>query len=266
MTPEQLQHLLLAAVSRASSSGALPVGAAVAFPVGPLLRPTTPRPSGVVADWVTPVAQRWSAALGGEPRARSLARTLADGLLEERDLATVEVTPTGLLALTLVPASRARIVEVVLDAPESYAALPGRRHRAVLERAGWCPLDDPLRSVQLAHARLCRLVRNAAAVGVERGPRSRLGDLHRATERPLLVAVADLPQRLAAHAGDEAAARRALVELAVLAEAWQEPTRPLVRGADPDPEHGARVLLADAVRLVLRNGLARLGAAAPERM
>jgi arginyl-tRNA synthetase len=30
--------------------------------------------------------------------------------------------------------------------------------------------------------------------------------------------------------------------------------------------HAARLLLADATRVVLRNGLARLGASAPERM
>ncbi len=98
------------------------------------------------------------------------------------------------------------------------------------------------------------------------GPGGGLSALHHVDERHLLVAVADLPQRLEAHAADEPAARRALVELAALADAWDQPTRPTRRGEDPAPVHGVRLLLADGVRLVLRNGLARLGAAAPERM
>ena len=42
--------------------------------------------------------------------------------------------------------------------------------------------------------------------------------------------------------------------------------RPTVVGASVERVHGARMALADTVRIVLRNGLARLGAAAPERM
>ena len=220
----------------------------------------------MVADWVTPVAQRWVPLLDTDLAPRALARTLAQGLSEQREIAAVEVAPSGLIAITLDDATRAGIIAIVQGAPETYAVRPGGRYRAVVERPGWRPLDDPLRAVQQSHARLCRLLRNAAATGVEQRATDRLEVLTHVAERHLLVAVADLPQRLDAHAGDQQASRRALVELGRLADAWDHPTRPTVVGASPEHVHGARMALADTVRIVLRNGLARLGAAAPERM
>jgi arginyl-tRNA synthetase len=247
-------------------AGELPTGAEVALPAGLLFRPASPRRSGVVADWVTPVAQRWAAELGQPSRAPALARALAPGLFDQDDVATVEVAPSGLLALTLENPSRARVVEVVRSDPETYAVGEGGRHRPVLERAGWRRLDDPLRPVQLAHARLCRLLRNGEALGVRPGGEDRLAELHHVDERHLLVALADLPQRLDAHAGDLSASGRAVAEVASLADRWHQPTAPTRRGDDAEPVHGVRLLLADAARIVLRNGLGRLGAAAPERM
>jgi arginyl-tRNA synthetase len=57
-----------------------------------------------------------------------------------------------------------------------------------------------------------------------------------------------------------------VTDLADLADGWDHPLRPAVVGEPVRSVHAARLLLADAVRVVLRNGLARLGAAAPERM
>jgi arginyl-tRNA synthetase len=266
MTPEQLRDLLVAVAARAADVGALPEGAEAGPPAGLLFRPAEPRGAGVVADWVTPVAQRWVRLLDTDLAPRALARTLAQGLSERREVAAVEVAPSGLIAITLDDATRAGIIEVVRSAPESYAARRGGRYRAVVERPGWRALDDPLRGVQHAHARLCRLLRNAAATGVQQRATDRLEVLTHVPERHLLVAVADLPQRLDAHAGDEHACRQALLELGHLADAWDHPTRPMLVGDSPEHVHGARMALADTVRIVLRNGLARLGAAAPERM
>jgi arginyl-tRNA synthetase len=266
MTPEQLRDLLTAVAARAADIGELPEGAEAGPPPGVLFRPAEPRGAGVVADWVTPLAQRWVRQLDTDLEPRALARTLAQGLSERREVAAVEVAPSGLIAITLDDAVRAAIIDVVRDAPATYAARPGGRYRLVLERPGWRALDDPLRAVQRAHARLCRILRNAAAAGVEQRPTDRLEMLNHVTERHLLVAVADLPQRLDAHAGDEHACRQALVELGRLADAWDHPTRPMLVGESPGHVHGARMALADTVRIVLRNGLARLGAAAPERM
>jgi arginyl-tRNA synthetase len=264
MTPEQLRALLEDVAARAVRFGSLPGEALDGPPQGPLFRPTDPRVAGVVADWVTPVAQRWAPRLDLTPR--DLARVLAQGLTAQRPVGAVEVAPSGLIALTLTDAARSQIVGTVRDEEDTYALADGERYRLVLERPGWRPSSDPIHRVQLAHARLCRLVRNAEAGGVERRPGTRLEVLNHVSERHLLVGIADLPQRLRTHCGDTAQTHRALVDLAALCEEWQHPVRPMVVGAPVESVHGARLALADTARIVLRNGLARVGAAAPERM
>ena len=264
MTPEQLRDLLVEVAAQAARTGELPDEAEAGPPAGALFRPTDARAAGVVADWVTPVAQRWAPQIDLAPR--ELARVLAQGLSEHRPVAAVEVAPTGLIALTLDDAARSSIIAVVLDAPDTYACAPGTEYVDVVERPGERGLDDPIRGAQLAHARLCRLVRNARACGVQVRPSSRLEALTHVSERQLLVALADLPQRFERHRGDPVQQRRAVTELGLLADAWTHPTRPMTVGAPIEPVHGARLALADAARIVLRNGLAHLGAAAPERM
>ena len=262
MTPEQLRALLAEVAAQAARTGELPDEAGP--PEGALFRPTDARAAGVVADWVTPVAQRWAPRLDLAPR--ELARVLAQGLSEQRSVAAVEVAPTGLIALTLDDAARSAIIEVVRDAPDTYACAPGTEYVEVVERAGERGADDPLRPAQLAQARLCRLVRNARACGVQVRPSTRFEVLTHVSERHLLVALADLPERLERHRGDLVQQRRAVTELGLLADEWTHPTRPMIAGAPIEPVHGSRLALADAARVVLRNGLGRLGAAAPERM
>ncbi|MEW1953989.1 DALR anticodon-binding domain-containing protein [Terrabacter sp. NPDC080008] len=264
MTPEQLRALLAQVVAEAVASAELPTAATQGPPEGPLFRPTDPRVAGVVADWVTPVAQRWSPGLGLEPR--ELARVLAQGLTLQKPVAAVEVAPSGLIALTLEDAARSDIVPLVREQQETYALAEGEVFCPVTEVPGARAVDDPVRTAQLAHARLCRIIRNAEAVGVERRSSARLTELTHVTERQLLVALADLPQRLDKHTGDALQQQRAVTDLAALADAWDHPVRPELVGSRPEPVHAARLLLADAARIVLRNGLTRLGAAAPERM
>lgn len=263
MTPEQLRALLEEVAALAARTGELPDEAQAGAPAGPVFRPADSRAAGVVADWVTPVAQRWAPRLDLDPR--ELARVIARGLTLRQPVAAAEVAPSGLIALTLEDSTRSGIVPQVLDDQDHYALVDGQPRREVVEAPGSRGPDDPVRSAQLAHARLCRLIRNAEAAGVERRP-SRLSELTHVPERHLLVALADLPQRLARHAGDDVQQRRAVTDLASLADAWDHPVRPPVADGHPEPIHGARLLLADAARVVLRNGLARLGAAAPERM
>ena len=264
MTPQQLRALLEDVAAQAARTGELPDEAQAGPPAGALFRPTDARTAGVIADWVTPVAQRWAPQIDLPPR--ELARVLAQGLTRQKPVAAVEVAPSGLIAITLEDLARCAIVELVLDDQDTYALGPGRAHRDLTEAPGSRPSDDPLHRAQRSHARLCRLIRNAEAAGVERRSPTRLGELTHVAARQLLVAISDLPQRLETHVGDEVQQRRAVTDLAALADAWDHPLRPATVGAPVQSVHGARVVLADAVRIVLRNGLERLGVPAPERM
>lgn len=265
MTPEALRHLIEAVAARAARVGDLPDEAEGGAPAGPIFRPVDGRAAGVVADWVTPVAQRWAGDLDLEPR--DLATALAEGLALERAVAAVEVAPSGLLAITLSDAARAGVIRAIGDEADTYALGPAASYAPLAEEApGSRATTDPIARVQLAHARLCRLVRNAEAVGVEVREGARLEDLTRVSERLLLVALADLPQRLASREGDRPQQVRAVTELAGLADAWTHPLRPARIGEPILPIHGARLALAATTRVVLRNGLARLGVPAPERM
>jgi arginyl-tRNA synthetase len=255
MTPEQLRALLAEVAAQAARTGELPDEAEAGPPQGALFRPTDARAAGVVADWVTPVAQRWAPELDLAPRV--LARALAQRLSEQRPVAAVEVAPSGLIALTLEDETRSAIIDVVRDAPDTYACPRGTEYVEVVERPGERDPEDPVRGAQLAHARAC---------GVQIRPSSRLGALTHVSERRLLVALADLPERLERQRGDAAQQRRAVTELGALADDWTHPTRPATVDAPIEPVMGARLALADAARIVLRNGLCRLGAAAPERM
>ena len=133
--------------------------------------------------------------------------------------------------------------------------------------------DNPVFYVQYAHARVCSILRNAADLGLERRatrasshPRAcstheREGDLLRAlAEFPRVVAAAaELrePHRVARYLEDTAAAYHRFYDTCrVLPMGDEEPT----------DLHRARLLLVDATRVVLANGLALLGVSAPERM
>ncbi|GAB3877065.1 DALR anticodon-binding domain-containing protein [Terrabacter terrigena] len=264
MTPEQLRALLEQVAAEAVRCGELPGGAASGPPDGAIFRPTDTRAAGVVADWVTPVAQRWAPRLGLGPR--DLARVLAQGLTLQKPVAAVEVAPSGLIAVTLDDAARSAIVAHVLEHQDDYALGDAVTLPVCAEAPGSRGPGDPVLGAQLAHARLCRLIRNAEAAGVERRDSARVEHLTHVVERHLLVALADLPQRLDTHTGDAAQQRRAVTDLADLADGWDHPLRPAVVDEPVRSVHAARLLLADAVRVVLRNGLARLGAPAPERM
>ena len=130
---------------------------------------------------------------------------------------------------------------------------------------------NPVYKVQYAHARMCRIFEKAgrepADVAADAGA---LRELRLASERTVAKAVLRFPEIVAA-----AAAARApyqvcgyLEELAGLVNAWYHEgnvdaeRRVIAEG----PARTARLALADAVRITLRQGLTLLGLAAPERM
>jgi arginyl-tRNA synthetase len=270
MTPEALRGLLAQVAATAARVGELPDEAEAGPPAGPIFWPVDGRAAGVVADWVTPVAQRWAPQLDLEPI--ELGRLLAQRLVDQDSIAAVEVAPSGLLAITLADGERSAVIDVVLGQEATYGLPRGSSASPTAARLtrpdvpAWLGDDPALRPAQLAHARLHRLVRNARTAGVDVREADRREDLAHVAERLLLVALADFPQRMARHEGDRQQQVRAVTDLAALADSWDQPLRPLTADERPRGIHGARPALALATAVVLRNGLARLGATAPERM
>jgi arginyl-tRNA synthetase len=124
--------------------------------------------------------------------------------------------------------------------------------------------ENPVFYVQMAHARMSGIFRVAGrapdAVGINGLDLTVLGE---ADELDLLKMLADFPDMVAGAAAALEPHRVTgyLEGLARLAHAWYHKFRVL-----GEPEEGARLVLARAVRQVLANGLAVLGIHAPDRM
>ncbi|MEA4891990.1 MAG: arginine--tRNA ligase [Peptococcaceae bacterium] len=123
--------------------------------------------------------------------------------------------------------------------------------------------ENPVYYVQYAHARIHSLLKMA-------GPGDREGEadwslLKEPAELELIRKLADLPEEISQAAKDREPHRmpRYAMDLAALFHGFYTDCRCLVE----DPElRKARLGLADATRIVLRNTLALLGVSAPERM
>jgi arginyl-tRNA synthetase len=136
--------------------------------------------------------------------------------------------------------------------------------------------DNPVFYVQYAHARISSLLRNAASFGVvpAGGPGAELDAvdvslLVHPREADLLRALGEFPRVVASAANLRAAHRvaRYLEETAGTYHRFYDACRVLPQGdEEPTPLTGARLLLAEATRIVLANGLRMLGVSAPERM
>ncbi len=127
--------------------------------------------------------------------------------------------------------------------------------------------DNPVFTVQYAHARVSSLLRNAADLALEGESHPDL--LTHEKEGELLRALAEFP-RVVASAADLRAPHRVaryLEELAGTYHRFYDTCRVLPMGDEAAGDlHRARLLLVDATRTVLANGLALLGVSAPERM
>ena len=127
--------------------------------------------------------------------------------------------------------------------------------------------DNPVFTVQYAHARVASLLRNAADLGVEAESHPDL--LTHEKERELLRALAEFPRVIKASAELREPHRvaRYLEELAGTYHRFYDNCRVLPRGDEETTDlHRARLMLVDATRIVLANGLFLLGVSAPERM
>ncbi|MDN4162749.1 arginine--tRNA ligase [Nocardioides abyssi] len=127
--------------------------------------------------------------------------------------------------------------------------------------------DNPVFTVQYAHARVSSLLSNAADLGVEAASHPEL--LTHEKEGVLLRALAEFPRVVTAAAelrGPHRVARY-LEELAGTYHRFYDSCRVLPMGDEETTDlHRARLLLVQATRTVLANGLGLLGVSAPERM
>jgi arginyl-tRNA synthetase len=127
--------------------------------------------------------------------------------------------------------------------------------------------DNPVFTVQYAHARVASLMRNAADLGVEAQSHPEL--LSHEKEGELLRALAEFPRvvKAAAELREPHRVARYLEELAGTYHRFYDSCRVLPRGDEDSSDlHRARLMLVDATRVVLANGLDLLGVSAPERM
>ncbi len=127
--------------------------------------------------------------------------------------------------------------------------------------------DNPVFYVQYAHARLASILRNAADLGL--APESHPDLLTHEKEGDLLRALAEFPRVVASAAQLREPHRvaRYLEETASSFHKFYDSCRVLPMGdEEPSDLHRARLMLVDATRTVVANGLAMLGVSAPERM
>lgn len=128
--------------------------------------------------------------------------------------------------------------------------------------------DNPVYTVQYAHARTRSVLRNATAAGVDRSAFD-AALLGHDSESRLLGVLADFPRvvRQAAEWREPHRVARYLEELAGVYHRWYDACRVAPLAGDPVTElHQTRLWLNEAVGQVLRTGLGLLGVSAPERM
>lgn len=127
--------------------------------------------------------------------------------------------------------------------------------------------DNPVYYVQYAHARICSILRQAAENGIAlpEPTAELLGLLTEESELELLKRLADFPEEViaAADAREPHRITRYLNDLATSYHAFYSRCRVM---SDDAQLTGARLILCDATRTVLRNALAILGVGAPDRM
>ncbi len=128
---------------------------------------------------------------------------------------------------------------------------------------------NPVFYVQYAHARLSSLLRNAADLGIALDRDADVTLLTHEREGDLLLSLTEFPRIVAAAATSRAPHRvaRYLEELAGTYHRFYDACRVLPQGdEEPGPLTAARLLLVEATRIVIANGLDLLGVSAPERM
>jgi arginine--tRNA ligase len=123
--------------------------------------------------------------------------------------------------------------------------------------------------VQYAHARACAVARNAADAGVDAAAGVDTALLDSPADTELLAALGQYPAavRTAAEFYEPHRVNRYLENLATAYHRWYGISRVAPKSDEPVTDlHRTRLLLNNAARQVLANGLGLLGVTAPERM
>lgn len=128
--------------------------------------------------------------------------------------------------------------------------------------------DNPVYYVQYAHARICSILRQAEEAGrrvPDNAEEADLSLLQDEAELDLLKRLAEFPEEIisAAEAREAHRLTRYVNDVATLYHSFYTRCRVMT---EDGAMTGARLLLCDATRIVLRNALGLLGVSAPERM
>jgi arginyl-tRNA synthetase len=171
------------------------------------------------------------------------------------------VTLQEIIEMTGVDAARYSLIRSPADSPMTLDVDAVTRQTS----------DNPVFYVQYGHARIAAVLRNAAELGVERGPLEAFDPalLSHEREGDLLGALGEFPRVVAAAAELREPHRvaRYLEELAGTFHRFYDACRVLPRGDEETTDlHRARLVLVEATRTVLANGLGLLGVSAPDRM
>ncbi len=129
-------------------------------------------------------------------------------------------------------------------------------------------LDNPVYYVQLSHARICGVFRQLRERALSWDPTVGLGqdlDLDNNATHALLTALARWPD-VVASAGEHLEPHLVAAYLHELAQAFQSYYNDHQFLVEDDALRSARLVLAQATRQVLANGLALIGVSAPESM
>ena len=126
--------------------------------------------------------------------------------------------------------------------------------------------QNPVYYVQYAHARICSLLSNLSAEGIEIPDSADFSLLDNPTEIELIRHIASLPKEinLAAKSYDPAKITKYAIDLATLFHRFYDACS--VKNAESKELMNARILLCIAVRQVLRNALTILNVTQPEKM
>ena len=125
--------------------------------------------------------------------------------------------------------------------------------------------ENPVYYAQYAHARICSILRQSQAQGIELVENTNLNVLKEPEELELLRKLAEFPEEIRVAAKTLAPQRipHYVLDLAGLLHSFYNHHRVLI---DDTELRDARLVLMQAVKITVRNALTVLGVTAPERM